>query len=141
MNEVQIYRNAFERMMAAGGASLIAFFSAMVWYFNPSSVSFFPVCPLYAMTGLACPGCGLTRGFHALFHGDVLTALDYNALLPVYVFIFGYFFLSLIFVAVKGRGLSFSAFRPKFIWSFLALSLVFAVARNLPVYPFSILYP
>ena len=141
MNEVQIYRNAFERMMAAGGASLIAFFSAIVWYFNPSSVSFLPVCPLYAMTGLACPGCGLTRGFNALFHGDVISALDYNALLPIFAFIFGYFFVALILIAVRGRGLSFEIFRPGFLYGFLALSLVFAIARNLPVYPFSVLYP
>ena len=131
----------FERLAAAAGVAAFGGGSFFVWYFNPSNVSFFPVCPLYSTTGIACPGCGLTRGFHALFHGDVLTALDYNALLPVYVFIFGYFFLSMILVAVKGRGLSFRAFRPKFIWSFFALSVVFAVARNLPLYPFSILYP
>ncbi len=115
--------------------------SLAVAYFNPVTAGFFPRCPLYQMFGIACPGCGLTRGFHALFHGDVISALDYNALLPFYAFIFGYFFVSLILMAVKGRGLSFNIFRPKMIWSFLAISLVFAVVRNLPVYPFSVLYP
>jgi len=141
MNEVQTYRNAFERMLAASGVALITIISATVWNFNPSNVNFFPVCPLFAMTGLACPGCGLTRGFHALFHGDVVAALDYNALLPVFAFIFGYFLVALILVAVRGRGLSFEIFRPGLLYGFLALSLVFALARNLPIYPFSILYP
>ncbi|MGI8884524.1 MAG: DUF2752 domain-containing protein [Pyrinomonadaceae bacterium] len=130
-----------QRILAAASIAAISGGAAVVWYFNPSSVNFLPVCPLYSLTGIACPGCGLTRGFHALFHGDIFTALDYNALLPVYAFIFGYFFVSLIFVIFKGRGLSFNIFRPKLIWSFLALALVFAVVRNLPVYPFSVLYP
>jgi hypothetical protein len=130
-----------ERVLAAVGVSAFGVGSFFVWYYNPSNVNFFPVCPLYSLTGMACPGCGLTRGFHALFHGDILTALDYNALLPFYLFIFGYFFVSMFLVAIKGRGLSFQIFRPKLIWSFFAVSLVFAVARNLPVYPFSVLYP
>lgn len=130
-----------ERILAATGVSAIALGAAVVWYFDPSNVNFLPVCPLYSTTGLACPGCGLTRGFHALFHGDVLTALDYNALLPFYILIFGYFFAALILIAVRGRGLSFKIFRPSFLWSFLAISIAFAVVRNLPIYPFSVLYP
>ena len=130
-----------ERILAAVGVSATVGATAFVWFFNPSNVNFFPVCPLFSMTGIACPGCGLTRGFHALLHGDLLTALDYNALLPFYAFILGYFFISLILVVFKGRGLSFKIFQPKMIWSFLTISLVFAVVRNLPIYPFSILYP
>ena len=59
------------RILAASAVTAMTAGSAFVWYFNPSNVSFFPVCPLYSLTGLACPGCGLTRGFHALFHGDI----------------------------------------------------------------------
>ena len=131
----------YERITAAAGVSAIAAGSVFVWYFNPSNVGFFPVCPLYSMTGWACPGCGLTRAFHALFHGDVVSALDYNALLPVFAFIFAYFLAAMILIAVRGRGLSFEIFRPRFLYGFLAVSLAFAVVRNLPVYPFSILYP
>jgi len=130
-----------ERTLAAAGAIGLIGSSLAVAYFNPVTAGFFPRCPLYQIFGIACPGCGLTRGFHALFHGDLLTALDYNALLPFYAFIFGYFFISLILLAVKGQGLSFKIFRPKMILGFLAISLVFAVVRNLPVYPFSVLYP
>ncbi|EIU52961.1 hypothetical protein MA3A0930S_3483 [Mycobacteroides abscessus 3A-0930-S] len=38
-----------------------------------------PVCPLKALTGLDCPGCGGLRMAYSLMHGDVLGALRYNA--------------------------------------------------------------
>ncbi len=130
-----------ERVFAAAGILAVGAGSAVVWYFNPSNVNFLPVCPLYSMTGIACPGCGLTRGFHALFHGDILTALDYNALLPLFCLIFGYLFLGMFLVAVRGRGLSMKFFRPGLLYSLLIILIVFSVLRNLPIYPFSVLYP
>ena len=120
------------------GMSAVGF---AVWVFNPATAGFFPVCPLYSMTGLACPGCGMTRGLHALLHGDVPGALDYNLLLPAILFFFGYLFVSLCLTAARGRGLHFRLFNAKVIWGFFAFALAFSVLRNLPFYPFNILYP
>src|SRR5688500_6078308 len=92
-----------ERMLAATRESAIGAGAAAVWDFDPTKTGFFPVCPLYSLTGFACPGCGLTRGFHALFHGDILTALDYNALLPFFALLIGFGFVSLVFFALKRR--------------------------------------
>ncbi len=130
-----------ERILSAAGILAVSCGVFYVWFFNPTTQGFFPVCPLYKLTGLACPGCGLTRGFHALFHGDILTALGFNAMLPVYAALFGYLFLAMILIAARGRGISFNFFHPAIIWGFLGVSFVFAVLRNLPLYPFTLLYP
>ncbi|HEX9959939.1 MAG TPA: DUF2752 domain-containing protein [Pyrinomonadaceae bacterium] len=130
-----------ERFLAVTALSGVAAGAFVVAWFNPVTAGFFPQCPLYQATGLACPGCGLTRAFHALFHGDVLTALDYNALIPFYALFFVYLAASLFSVAARGRGFSFKPFAPKIVYGFLVASLVFAVLRNLPFYPFSVLYP
>lgn len=130
------------RVIAGGGIAAIVSGVSAVTYFDPSASHFFPVCPLYALTGIACPGCGLTRGYHALFHGDIGTAMHFNALIPLYSLIFGYLFISLVLLAVRGKGLSFSVFRkPWLLWSVAILAVAFAVLRNLPFYPFSVLYP
>src|SRR5260221_3190326 len=53
---------------------------AMVFFFNPSTHGFYPVCLFHALTGLNCPGCGMTRALYALLHGNFLLALQDNAL-------------------------------------------------------------
>lgn len=93
------------------------------------------------MTGLACPGCGMTRGFHALFHGDLITAMDYNAMIPVFSLLFGFFFVSMLLVAVRGKALSKWTYSPKLLFGFFVLLVAFGVLRNLPYYPFTFLYP
>ena len=47
---------------------------------DPNTSTLFPACPFKAATGLDCPGCGITRALHALLNGDMVRALDHNAL-------------------------------------------------------------
>jgi hypothetical protein len=130
-----------ERIFAAAGVLSAAAGAFFVSYFNPVTAGFFPQCPLYTLTGLHCPGCGLTRGFHALFHGDVLTAIDYNAMIPVYAFVLGYLMISMTLIAVRGRGFSWNILPAWAVYGFLIVAIIFAVVRNLPVYPFNLLAP
>lgn len=130
-----------ERALAATAVVAAAAGTIVVSYFDPSSYNFFPVCPLFKLTGFACPGCGLTRGFHALFHGDVLTALHFNALIPVWAGIFGYLFLSLVVFAVRGRALPMKLPSPAILGTLVVILMTFGVLRNLPIYPFNLLYP
>ena len=130
-----------ERASAAAGVLTMAGGSAAVWYFDPAKADFFPACMLLSLTGFACPGCGLTRGFHALFHGDIIPALDFNLLIPVWAFIFGYVWISLLLLAIRGKGLGMWMKDPKFLWAFMVVLLIFGVLRNIPVWPLTILFP
>lgn len=50
-------------------------------------------CPIHALTGLKCPGCGVTRMCMALLRGDLRTAFVQNRavflLLPVFAYLTG----------------------------------------------------
>ena len=129
------------RTLAGVGVATMGGGAAVVAYFDPTQVHFFPVCPLYAVTGFACPGCGLTRGFHALFHGDVTTALHFNVLIPIWAVIFTAVSISLVLMAVRGRGLPFNKISPNWLWVLMVLMLAFGVLRNIPAYPFTLLFP
>jgi hypothetical protein len=41
------------------------------------------LCPFAQLTGIACPGCGMTRAASYLIHGDLATALHYHPLVPL----------------------------------------------------------
>jgi hypothetical protein len=45
------------------------------------------VCAYQQLTGQHCPGCGLTRCFVALAHGDAAGAWSYNAVGVVFFFV------------------------------------------------------
>jgi hypothetical protein len=42
------------------------------------------VCPFALCTGMACPGCGLTRAAGSLLRGNLGGALDYHPLMPLF---------------------------------------------------------
>jgi hypothetical protein len=139
--EEQVTPQVAGRVAAGGMVAAMAAGSAFVAYSDPAKLTMFPACPLLALTGIACPGCGLTRAFHSAFNGHIIPALDFNILMPVWALIFGYVFVSLLVLAVRGRGLPMWPTAPKFLWTFMIVLLAFGVLRNIPIWPLTILYP
>ena len=116
-----------------GAAALGA--GAVVFFFNPSTHRFYPICLFHKLTGWNCPGCGGTRSVYALLHGNLALALKDNAL-----------FVAVLAAAV-GRSIWFAAklirrqpagqFLPaNILWAMLAIAVVFTVLRNLPAFAF-----
>ena len=108
---------------------------AVVFFFNPATHNFYPVCLFHKLTGLNCPGCGATRSLYALLHGNFALAFRDNAL----------FILTLATLTARGlwfavrffSGRAAGIFSPrKSLWVFLAVALLFGVFRNLPAFPF-----
>jgi len=130
-----------ERILAASSLAALFVGSIILWFVNPSTTQILPACPMLTITGFACPGCGMTRGFHALLHCDLIAALDFNALIPFYAIGGLYVLLSLFLVVVRGRGLPFRFVTPVTLFGFLFVSVLFGVVRNIPAYPFSALFP
>lgn len=129
------------RALALAGIAAVGLGTGLVWYFDPTKTVFFPYCPLLRVTGFACPGCGLTRAFHALLNGDVVTAMDFNALIPLLMLILGWVVASLLSLAIRGRGIIAPERNLPFLWALVGILITFGVLRNLPFYPFTILFP
>ncbi|MFD3585113.1 DUF2752 domain-containing protein [Streptomyces sp. NPDC058683] len=104
---------------------------AYVGTVDPNQPGHYPVCPLYRLTGLYCPGCGGLRSAHAFVHGDFLAALRDNAAGVAAYLAFAVVWTVWVARAVRGRPARIEL-RPVPMWTLGALVLVFTVVRNLP---------
>lgn len=85
-------------------------------------------CPFYLLTGLYCPGCGITRMFLSLFQFRFYQAFRYNPF--VFVCLVGYLFYKIIPYEIPEKYKSF------FINSLLILTILFGILRNIPLFSF-----
>lgn len=74
------------------------FFAIVLYRFPPEEYGFYPRCPVYALTGWECPGCGMTRALAAFLHGHLAEAVRWNPL--VLVVVTG--FLAWVFATYRG---------------------------------------
>jgi hypothetical protein len=127
-------RVALAAITAAGSASLT------VLYFNDPSAPHgrlrFPPCPFHALTGFYCPGCGSTRGLYHLLHGDVVGACRMNVLMVLCVPFLAYAYVSyaarICFPQSRWANAKRSPLKAHWIWSLLAVILLYWVMRNVP---------
>ena len=94
-----------------------------------------PLCPVYHLTGLHCPGCGAIRSVHALIDGDVLLALRNNVLIVVALPLAAAGVVLWTVRRVQGRIMNLLP-PTAVVLALVALVAVFAVLRNLPTFWF-----
>ena len=91
------------------------------------------VCPLYALTGIYCPGCGGLRGVNDLTDGHLGAAASSNLLLVVAIPFAVLVLARWTWVTWQGNGSSVVPALPRTVKIGLgAVVLAFWVARNLP---------
>lgn len=108
---------------------------AVMYFFNPSTHGFYPVCEFHQLTGLNCPGCGGTRAVYQMLHGHLLRALQDNALAVLFLAGLAGRAAWLEIQKLRRRPVG-SFLPPKFLWPLLIVALVFTVLRNLPAFSF-----
>lgn len=119
-----------------GGLSAAAIaLAVLVYFFNPATHQFYPVCQFHRLTGLNCPGCGMTRAVYALLHGEFLAALRDNALLVGVGCLAGVRAGWLVLAKIRGWPTG-KIFPEKWLWLLLTTTLLFGLLRNLPVFAF-----
>jgi hypothetical protein len=99
-----------------------------------------PSCLVKLTTGLDCPGCGGTRAFYYLLHGNLPQAVRHHAMAVLAAPLLVWLYIAWSVRKVTGRRLPVPQLGGRAAVAFLAAWAVFWVARNIPVEPFTALY-
>ena len=127
--------------MLAGAGALVAAAMVMLEVFDPATSGVFPPCPLRYLTGWYCPGCGSLRAMHQLLHGNVSAAWALNPLTVLLLPFLTYGIASYALFEIRGKHLPRLFLPAVWIRGFCALTILYGIARNIPVHPFDLLAP
>ena len=106
--------------------------AALYFTFDPARYPF-PRCFFLLVSGLYCPGCGSQRALHALLHGDIGRAANFNllAVLCVPLLLLGAADGTRAWLLQRPQRAAL-LYHPWVGWLVAGLTVVFAVVRNLP---------
>ncbi|HNU79074.1 MAG: DUF2752 domain-containing protein [Prolixibacteraceae bacterium] len=120
---------------------LVLVAAAVFFVLDPEKSPLFPKCPFYILTGWYCPGCGSQRAVHSFLHGRFDDVIAYNFLVfPAALLILYHYAHRWLnrFLGWKLPDILYLRNTPSVI---LAVVLIFWIARNIPVTPFTWLSP
>ena len=105
---------------------------AVLFQFNPSHNSFYPLCVFHRITGLQCPGCGGLRAAHHLLRGELWMAFRFNPLAVLALPVAGWFGVRRWRNGVSAKRFSERA-AARWALGLFAVVMLFWILRNLPL--------
>ena len=116
---------------------LIVLFIAYFYYYLNKTYNFIIPCIIKKITGLYCPGCGITRMIFSLIKLDFYQAFRYNPLLFFLLPIILIFLIDFLIKWYKNKQNYLINKISKYNWiTLLIIVLVYTVLRNIPLFSF-----
>ena len=101
------------------------------YYFLNIKFNFSIKCLFHELTGLLCPGCGVTRMIFSLINFDIAKAFHYNPL--VFILLIGYILyiiINIISLKIFKKEIHLSN---KWTYIILVIVILFGILRNIPI--------
>ncbi len=109
--------------------AIVLFLLFLLYYFLNQRYSFSIPCLFHEITGLYCPGCGITRLLFSLLQLDFLNAFKSNPLIFVLIVLYmGYLLLKIVLKITKNKEITI----PNYVYYILlVIVILFGVVRNI----------
>ena len=115
--------------------SLLLLILITVWYFLSVKEIISIPCLFHKITGLHCPGCGMSRAIISLMHLNVYQAIRYNAL--VIILVPGLIIYLIFKIKSYINNQPFQLKIPNYlIWLALIITILYGILRNIPLFDF-----
>ncbi|MSS62814.1 DUF2752 domain-containing protein [Lachnospiraceae bacterium WCA-693-APC-MOT-I] len=116
--------------------SLFILVVGILYYIWGEQTGLYLPCMFYKITGLYCPGCGMTRMLIQLLHGNIKSAFYYNRLLFFLIPILTVFIVILMIQYVKKGTMDVNKKMNNCFILFIIFLIIFGILRNLPSFSF-----
>ncbi len=123
-----------------GVLALLGMLSLYVFW-NPTETNLFPSCPVYAATGIYCPGCGSQRAAHKILNGNIIEGVRHNYMIVLLAMVLLYQGFVYVMNDMLGKKIPNLLHKSKVTFSILIIVILFWVLRNIDLFPFSELAP
>jgi hypothetical protein len=130
-----IILSGHRRNKIAFRATAISSVFILAWFWKGQGVG---LCIFHHVTGLQCPGCGMTRAFHSITHGDIVTAFGFNIFaVPLFLIMSAVLLLDVAYLTSGTQfRLHISNKRTnQILWAGLFSVLLYGAIRNLTTLP------
>ncbi|MFC4373012.1 DUF2752 domain-containing protein [Nocardia halotolerans] len=105
---------------------------ALLRFRDPHVAGSYGLCPVDALFGVYCPGCGGMRAVHNLTDGRILDSLHSNVLALPLIIAFVAFVVDWFLRARRGQNPRLPGLGRATVWTFFGLLAVYTVVRNTP---------
>ena len=116
--------------------SIILLILLLIYVLVGNKVNLYIPCPIKFITGLYCPGCGITRMILSILKGDLYQAFRYNPLVFILTPFLIFYFLEISISKICNKK-SICKKIPNYVFYILIVALVvYGVLRNIDMFSY-----
>lgn len=130
-------RKIFLKLTVSLMGLLLLFGTVYVFYYLNKNYNIGLFCTIYELTGLYCPGCGMTRAVISLLNLDFYQAFRYNAFSIFLLPLLGIYLLTELYSWVFEKENVLFTKTPEWIFIVIVIMLIlFGILRNFSAFSF-----